>query len=361
MLRSREHPDDTRQKLWQALNYRLLLYCRQTPKKRYEFDSHKNSDYPHSKVIAAHSSHSDATYLIPAGVWIHLVFYNRLHYERLGLKVPQTWSDFLDNCRQLKSAGITPLASDGYSYAIQWPEIMLARAVGEDTLRRTIKSTGSDFTKDPRYRAVFQAIRDLHQPGWYLDGWQGSRWPAAQRRWIQGEATHMINGSWLLRETNEYKPDPKVIQIGAFPVPLLDTVQNELEISAYAEIPGYSLIKGSGNRQGARMLLRFLMRRNSGSTLAKMGKEISSVVDAEFPDGLNEVKEHLTNSTALLTAGMRSYAPRWYKFVFHENYYPFFLHENPLEEKFLTVEIFLQRLAKDTINQQRHVAVERQP
>lgn len=37
------------------------------------------------------------------------VIYYKPHYEELGLEVPHTWADFVDNCAKLKEAGKTPV------------------------------------------------------------------------------------------------------------------------------------------------------------------------------------------------------------------------------------------------------------
>jgi raffinose/stachyose/melibiose transport system substrate-binding protein len=318
LLREQGHPEDSDRPLLDAIDPRLLERCR----------------------------FAGRTHLIPSGVWLHLVFYNRSHYQQLGLEPPATWSAFLDNCRRLRSAGLTPFASDGYSYAQFWPEILLPRAVGEQTLRGAVLQGRPRFDEDPRFRAVFQAIRSLQQPGWFLRGWQGSRWPTAQRRFVNGEATHMINGSWLLRETLAYAPEPELF--GAFPVPQLEGASDGARLAAYAEMPGYALIRAGQNREGAVRLLRFLLRRESAELLARVGREIPAVVGAAYPPGLEQLREHLEQVEGLWSGGIQAYAPRWFKLVFHQLYHRFWLHDDAEDERFLSVDALLLQLSTRT-------------
>lgn len=341
LLDALPHPDERGKRLREAFDPRLLARC--------AFGSKPG----------ARRRASRATYLIPAGVWLHLVFYNRLHYQRLGLEVPRTWPELLRNAERLQAAGIAPFTADEYGYAEQWPEALLPQAVGEDALRASVQgSTGLRFDRDARYRAVFVAIRELHRPGFFSKGWTGSQWPASQRAWIQGRATHLINGSWILRETQSYKPDPEVVQVGAFPVPRLvgrafEGQGRTTKSAVYAEIPGYALLRGSHDRAGALQLMRFLSRRDSAEQLARVAHEIPAVRGARFPPTLVDLERHLQSVELLLTGGTRVYAPTWHKFVLRELFTPFFTRESAEHPEFITVDRFLGELQRRTEALQR--------
>lgn len=307
-------------------------------------------------ALGASSKYRSGTYMLPAGVHTTCIFYNRLHYEKLGLRAPRLWSEFLENCRQLQAAGIPPLAADQDAYADMWPAFLFNRSVGEDGLERTILGTGTRFDEDPRYRAVLQAIRDLHRPGFHMPGWEGSIWPAAQRRWTNGEATHLICGSWIVRETLEYEPDPEIFRMGAFPVPALDTVEwggrPPLPLGdptgADAGLTGHVLLRDGRNREGALKLLSFLCRRKSAEVLARVGKDIPPVAGAPFPIELEEVRPAFQSAGTIYRKGVTTYAPKWQKFVWKELFHDFFMFADPAHAKYLSVDEFLRRLQEQT-------------
>lgn len=336
------HPDDSGKKLRDAFIPSLLERC------------HLDAPPPERGPPRMTSG----TYLLPSGIWTTFIFYNRVHYEKLGLSIPKSWSQFMDNCRKLREQGIAPFAADRDVYAGLWSDAILRRAVGEETLQATIqgKPGAPRFDQDPRYRAAFQAIRDLHQKGWHMDGWRGSQWPAAQRMWVGGLATHLVCGSWIIREILEYKPDPKVFRLGGFPCPALDTADWNASAplplgdptGVDASISGHALLKGGRRREGALALLSFLARRSSGETLARVGKEIPPVAGAPFPVELEEIREDVQKAKTVYKGGPGTYAPKWGKFVWNDLFQSFFMYSEPGDSHYRSVDEFLKELQKQT-------------
>ncbi|MCW8130779.1 MAG: carbohydrate ABC transporter substrate-binding protein [Planctomycetota bacterium] len=333
------HPDDAGRKLREAFVPSLLERCTLEPPPE------------------AAAKMRKGTYLLPSGTWTTFIFYNRAHYERFKLPIPKTWSQFLDNCRLLDEAGIAPFAADRDVYAGLWSDALLRRAVPEETLQATVEGApgAPRFDMDPRYRAAFQAIRDLHRPGWHIEGWRGSQWPAAQRLWVGGKATHLICGSWIIRETLEYKPNANVFRIGGFLCPALDTVDSDgrpLPLgdpsAVDASLSGHALLKGGRHREGALELLRFLARRSSGEMLAKIGKEIPTIAGAPFPSELEEIRADLQAAKTIYKGGANTYAPKWAKFVWNDLYQQFFMHADERDPRYLSVEAFLKKLQQST-------------
>ncbi|MEK7681910.1 MAG: ABC transporter substrate-binding protein [Chloroflexota bacterium] len=344
------HPDHPELKLRQAFLPKILDHC--------QYEAHPQDGQDSSPAAKGDQAETPrgGTCLLPAGIWAPFIFYNRVHYERLGLKIPRRWSELLDNCQRLKAAGFTPFASDEFAYAGMWPDLLLRRALPEGVLRQTIEGKGPRFDRDPRYRAVFQAIRDLHQPGWYMSGWKGSQWPGAQRRWALGEATHMICGTYLIRETQEYHPDPKRFRLGGFSMPELDPVawgdQAPQPVgdsgATSVTLAGFAQLKGGRCPEGARKLLSFLLRKSNAALLARIGKEIPAVKDAAFPAELEEIRAEFQASSSFHQDTFYLYAPGWAKFTWSRLYRQFFMGESEADKDFLPVPEFLKELQRRT-------------
>lgn len=335
VLQGTPHPDDPSKKLAGAYLPKILERCRYEQVEGGKFEG--------------------GTYLAPTGVWSDFIFYNRVHYEALNLPVPRTWTQLVDNCTKLKAAGYVPFAADKDDYSEFWPGLMMNRALPQETLKQTILTGKPRFDADPRYRAVFQGIRDLHQPGWYMEGWRGSPWPAAQRRWAKGEATHMICGTYLIKEILEYKPDAEVFRAGCFPVPSIDTILDDDAplprgdaTGVTAAIAGHALLKGGRCREGAVKLLGFLARRESAAVIAEYGKEIPPVIGTEFPKELKDIREDFAKAERIFDTGYYVYAPKWAKFVWKDLWISFFLNESPDQSGYMTVDEFLKTLQEKT-------------
>ena len=291
-------------------------------------------------------------YVLPGGLWLHLVFYNQHHYRRLGLRIPRTWAELLSNCSRLAAAGITPFTANGYAYAEYWPEVMLPLTLGYRALFRSISQGTPRFDKDPRYRAIFAVLRKLHQPAWFSPGWRGAPWPSAQRSWARGAATHMINGSWLLREMLTYRIDWQKLKVGAFAVPALQppppTQPNTRPRprAIFAEIAGYTLLKDSRRKDAAKQLLRFLSRSDSATYLAERAVEIPAVSSADYPAPLRELKAELEGVEFLYTESTQTRTPKWNKFVFHELFRPFLMAASEDASDYLSLDVFLTKLQR---------------
>lgn len=48
------------------------------------------------------------------------VYYNMDLFEKYGIKVPETFDEFVDACQKFKDAGVTPIAADAQEYGVLW-------------------------------------------------------------------------------------------------------------------------------------------------------------------------------------------------------------------------------------------------
>lgn len=334
ILASSPHPDDPDEALRDAILPRLLDGC----------------------AYEGGPKHEAGTYCLPAEAWVHLVFYNKILYEKLGLAVPKTWEAFMANCRRLLEAGVAPLAADEDRYAQMWPGIMLPRAVGEATLRQTVSTGEPRFDTDPRYRAVFEAIRETHRPGWFMDGWRDRVGFAGKRELYRSRAGHIFNGSFIARHFVIFGVGSEQFELGAFALPPLPPdAAGETEFtgepnSVVAEIAGYALLEGATNKAGAVKLLEFLSRRESAEVLARVGQAVPATVGADVPPILREAQQLFLEAKAIYgrSEGLEGYGPKWHRFVFKDLYRSFYLIESPDEAGYLTVDEFLAELQRQT-------------
>lgn len=58
-------------------------------------------------------TYNDGVYGVALDQMANVVFYNKDIFDEQGLSVPTTYSEFIETCEALKSAGITPCAA-GY-------------------------------------------------------------------------------------------------------------------------------------------------------------------------------------------------------------------------------------------------------
>ena len=343
LLEVTPHPHDSARTLWDALRPPFR------DRGHYELDT----------ILPGGGTRGEGesgTYMLPANVWPILVFYNRVHYRELGLTEPRYWADFLDNCRRLRAAGYRPLTADMNAYNDYWVDPLMTSTLGTETLRSTLRGTGPRFDRDVRYRAVFQAIRDLHEPGWFTPGWNAGGSLPPFEEVANGRASQVITAIWIHREMARLASDPSRIDIRGFPVPLLgpaylpgiERQDDRRRPVAHSQAAGYGLLRGRESREGSLALLRFLSRRDSSERFADETSDIPTVAETSWWEHLDYMRPRLASSWDLRAEGIRRYAPRWYKLVFEELYSNFFRINDSSDASFMTVDEFLSRLHRGT-------------
>jgi multiple sugar transport system substrate-binding protein len=108
-------------------------------------------------------------YGFPLYYYVWGFVYRKSLFDRLDIRPPATWSEFLDVCERLKSAGVTPLglgARSGWP-AAGWFDYLNLRINGVDFHRKLLR--GEARFSDARVRQVFDVWGDLLRKGYFLD------------------------------------------------------------------------------------------------------------------------------------------------------------------------------------------------
>lgn len=102
--------------------------------------------------------------------------YRKSLFERLGLRPPATWTEFLAVCKQLKAAGVTPLAVGGQHGwpAAGWFDYLNLRINGLEFHHRLL--LGEERFTDPKVRKVFDVWGDLLRNGYFLNETMDQDW-----------------------------------------------------------------------------------------------------------------------------------------------------------------------------------------
>jgi multiple sugar transport system substrate-binding protein len=94
--------------------------------------------------------------------------YRKSLFERVGVRPPATWSEFLQVCEQLKAAGVTPLGLGAKSVwpAAGWFDYLNLRINGLDFHHKLLN--GDVRFTDARVRQVFDVWGDLLRKDYFL-------------------------------------------------------------------------------------------------------------------------------------------------------------------------------------------------
>jgi raffinose/stachyose/melibiose transport system substrate-binding protein len=192
------------------------------------------------------------------------VIYNKTIFDKVGLKIPNTWSEFIEVQKKLKAAGYTPFfhpTAGPSGWLLQWPSYQLTDDLLDEVIKKadhkidesdvgqpngmiSLKEmcwaikTGLLKATDPRYAEVWRIMKDWSK--YWQEGFLAP--PPPGDPFLRQEAVmqHHMN-LWNAR----YEDNPEVkFEWGTFSLPKLDK-----NTSKYAN--GIFRCVGSGGRAGS--------------------------------------------------------------------------------------------------------------
>ena len=144
------------------------------------------------------------------------VYYNKNLFERLALRPPSNWEEFLHVSALIKSKGITPISignNDG------WMTLAAIYTLGPSLIKDPDfdrKLNAREITFNGTWNAMLEQWFSLEEKGYLTPGSTNVSIDQAQRDFVEGNAAMYINGSWALAGILQGEPD---FELGMFPMP----------------------------------------------------------------------------------------------------------------------------------------------
>lgn len=147
------------------------------------------------------------------------IIYNKEIFERCGLSVPQTYQDFLNICKTLKSKGIAPIGVGGSDlwHMEYWVNHFFRTDVlskNPDWLRQC--SEGVVSWTDEEAIQMLADLKNLFDAGYINDDWQTTRDGNLPYKMAEGEIAMMYTGPWTSFAIQKLNPS---MELGWFYVP----------------------------------------------------------------------------------------------------------------------------------------------
>src|SRR4051812_8866717 len=190
-------------------------------------------------------------YFVPIYNYPWAVFYRKSVFASKGYTIPKTWDAFLALLQKIKADGMTPLAftdKDGWP-AMGTFDILNMRINGYAFHIRLM--AGKEAWDSAKVKDVFNHWRQLLP--YYSDGALGLTWQEAAQQLIGKQAGMYLLGSFVGQQATK-AADHADLDFFAFPQ--INPAHGQDSIDA--PIDGFLMSKKAKNKDGAKLLLKYL-------------------------------------------------------------------------------------------------------
>jgi ABC-type glycerol-3-phosphate transport system substrate-binding protein len=210
-------------------------------------------------LVRAASEYQGKKYFIPLTQHYVAFFYNKKIFDRLQLKPPANWAEFLAACAKIKAQGIIPVALGAKDKwpAQFWFDLLLLRTAPYEFRQKLM--TGEVRYDDPRVEAVFRRWSDLIAKGYFntTPAPNDLAWDSGASELVyNGLAAMTLMGTW---EIGYFENENHRWQAGQdydfFPFPIINPA---LPVVALGPIDGLVIPKKAPNREGAKEAITYL-------------------------------------------------------------------------------------------------------
>jgi raffinose/stachyose/melibiose transport system substrate-binding protein len=180
-------------------------------------------------------SADDQVYGVPFGTFMGGgILYHIPTYEELGLEIPKTWDQFIENNEAIQAAGKIPVIQT-YGAESTWTSQLLVLAdyhnVAQEEPDFAEDYTAGDakFADTPAALRGFQHIQEINEAGLTNPDFASANMPDGMRMIAQGEGVHYPMLTFALSEVAANYPE-QLNDIGLFAVPGEDEAANGLTV-----------------------------------------------------------------------------------------------------------------------------------
>jgi N-acetylglucosamine transport system substrate-binding protein len=251
-------------------------------------------------------------YVLNWALTVYGIWYSSTFMEAGGYEYPQTWDEMLALSEEIKGSGVAPWVTTGVhpQYVRQFVfDQMLWKHDPQAMI--DIENLEADAWKAPAVGEVLEALYQLAERGYLLEGWEGLDHIQSQNEWLQGKAAFIPVGTWLENEMKDSIP-PDFNMVLA-PTPSLPGDKIPFEgIFAGGGEPFIVPSQGK-NVQGGKEWLRLLFSKEGGRVFAESTKSLSTVIGSG--EGLDLGTSFASAQEAIAAAGENTYVTRyqdWY-------------------------------------------------
>jgi raffinose/stachyose/melibiose transport system substrate-binding protein len=170
-------------------------------------------------------------YTFPFRWYTQVFWYNKQYARQLGVcsecdplkadgKIPETWSEFIDLCKYLKSKGVPPIVADGgiNYYNLTYFGYLCDRVMGPYALRNAVSDKTGAKLDNPGFLEAAKRLEEIAKNGYIIEGADGYQWPAGQIDWANGAGFMLLLHTFMPQQVADVVAQ-RDWEWGCFPFP----------------------------------------------------------------------------------------------------------------------------------------------
>jgi raffinose/stachyose/melibiose transport system substrate-binding protein len=237
----------------------------------------RNSFAPAALAVFAKDGKS---YGVPWDMGMVGWWYNKDLFKKAGIdKEPATWTEFLDDVKKLKDAGITPIAlgeKDSWTGMHIW-SYLATRIGGEKAFKAALDRSGS--FADPAFVKAGEELKKLIDMQPFQEGYLGTIHDDMQAAFGNGKAAMELSGQWAPSVQAAKSADTKgVANLGMFGFPAVEGGAGD---GSDVVGGGNGFAIGKNASKEAVDFAKFLTSKDNQTLIASQGSGIPVVKGAE--------------------------------------------------------------------------------
>jgi multiple sugar transport system substrate-binding protein len=218
-------------------------------------------------------------YGVPYSYYQWGVYYRKDLFAKVGATEPKTWAEFLEACKKLKDAGITPItigSKEPWTTA-GWFDYLNLRTNGYD-FHMELTSGKVPYT-DARVKETFKHWEELVKPGYFIANHPSYDWQAAVPFMAQGKAAMYLMGNFAvdIMKSAGIKAD----DLGFFQFP---AIKDGVALAEEAPTDSAHIPSKAKNKEDAKKFLAVMTRGDVQGEVSKILGQLPVNSEAAVPE-----------------------------------------------------------------------------
>ena len=220
--------------------------------------------------VTAPGTFGDKFAAINYALTVYALWYSSSLFEQNGWTPPTTWAEAKDLGAKAKEAG-KYLFVWGMEAATYYQTLAIESAIkeGGDEVRLGLENLTADSWSHPALQAVFTAMKEIIDLGYFAPGGAGTQFTAAQAQWSLDQSALLYpSGSWIENEMKAQTADGFAMKgVPALTV-TADAVMPQTALHSTAGEP-FIVPTDGANVAGGKELLRIMLSKDAATNFSK--------------------------------------------------------------------------------------------